>query len=355
MMDGNIKVNTYPEQHYSTVFNKSTGLFIRVEENGCKEPFWAKSGPELIDISITNYCERNCKFCYRNSNKSGRHIQLQDYINVINQAANIGTLQVALGGGNPNQHPDFVQMLKETAAIGIVPSYTTNGEGLSKEVLKATQQHCGAMAVSAYSPYESYLSEIIEYISSFEIKTNIHFLLNKESVEKAISWMKNPPPFLKKINAIIFLNYKPIFSNHDILLVKSPLLQDFFECVENNKTHLKIGFDSCSISGIVKYMKINKIFYESCEASRFSAFISEDLKMYPCSFMIDTNSFGDLKYNSIIEIWKENKYFIKHRNNILNNDCKTCFLEPECMGGCTFMSEINLCNPTCKTDKITEP
>ena len=34
MMDGKIVINKYVEQHYSTVFNKSTGLFIRVEENG---------------------------------------------------------------------------------------------------------------------------------------------------------------------------------------------------------------------------------------------------------------------------------------------------------------------------------
>ena len=41
MMDGNIVIKKYPEQHYSTVFNKSTGLFIRVEKKGFNEPFWS--------------------------------------------------------------------------------------------------------------------------------------------------------------------------------------------------------------------------------------------------------------------------------------------------------------------------
>ena len=353
MMDGNIVIKKYPEQHYSTVFNKSTGLFIRVEKKGFNEPFWSQSGPELIDISVTNYCERGCTFCYRKSNKAGKHIELQDYINVINQAAESGTLQVALGGGNPNQHPEFIRILQETSSVGIVPSYTTNGEGLDAKILKASKQFCGAIAISAYSPYEDYLIDLINYVSPYKIKTNLHFLLNKESIEKAISWIKDPPLFLKKINAIVFLNYKPIFSSNNILLNQSSLLQEFFECVENNKAHLKIGFDSCSVSGIVKYMSVNKIFYESCEAGRFSAFISEDLRMYPCSFMVNTNSFGDLRQNSIIEIWKENKSFIEQRNNILNNSCKFCSFEPECKGGCPFMKDINLCNS--KSNLTTQP
>jgi radical SAM protein with 4Fe4S-binding SPASM domain len=342
-MDGNLVIHKYPNQNYSTVFNKSTGFFARIEDVEHPEPFWAMSGPELLDISITNYCERGCDFCYRNSTPQGKHILFEDYRKIIRQAKEIGVLQVALGGGNPNQHPQFIQILEETASQGIVPSYTSNGIGLSHEILKATKEFCGALAISAYSPYESYLEPIVNHISKYDIKTNIHFLLNTDTVEKAILWMTQPPTFLEKINAIIFLNYKPVNSGNELLLKNSSLLQNFFEQVEKSKIHLKIGFDTCSISGIVTYLNVNKIFYESCEAARFSAFISEDLKMYPCSFMINTDNFGDLWINSIFEIWQNNKSFILHRNQILNNNCTHCNLNAECNGGCYFMSEINLC------------
>ncbi len=344
MIDGDIIINKHVEQHYSTVFNKSTGLFIRVEEYGFEEPFWAKSGPEVIDISITNYCERNCEFCYRNSNSRGKHMDLKDYVTIIRQAKKVGTLQVALGGGNPNQHPKFIEILRETVNNEIVPSYTTNGEGLTKDILEATKLYCGAMAISAYYPYEYYLSELVNYVTTFQIKTNIHFLLNTNTVKKAISWLKNPPPFFNQINAIIFLNYKPINSSDELLLNKSHLIEDFFESVENNKVGLKIGFDSCSISGILKYMNVNNLFYESCEAARFSAFISEDLKMYPCSFMINSNSYGDLHSDTLSEIWKNNIFFKEHRKKILNNNCNSCIHRNECKGGCVFMENINLCH-----------
>ncbi|HTO16075.1 MAG TPA: radical SAM protein [Edaphocola sp.] len=345
MMVGNLNQivkRTYQEQNYSVVFNKKTGFFARIEKKGYDEPFWSKNGPELLDISITNYCEKGCDICYRNSNIEGKHISLSDYNSIIEQAQKIGVLQVAIGGGNPNQHPHFVQILKSTFDNGIVPSYTSNGEGLTDEILLATQEYCGAMALSAYKPYKK-LNSIIDKIHSYKIKLNIHFVLDKNTINDAVNWLRNPPVFLNQINAIIFLNYKPINSSKDLLLNKSPRLKDFFELV-NRKQSFKIGFDSCSVSGIVQEMNINPIYFESCEAAKFSAFISEEMKMYPCSFMADTHLYADLRNNSIQDVWQNNEVFKNYRNSIKNNNCKNCDYEKLCQGGCLFLPEIVLCN-----------
>jgi len=341
MMDGNIVKRTFPDENYSVIFNKRTGFFARIEKKGYEEPFWSKNGPELLDISITNYCEKNCNFCYRNSNINGNHISLDDYNLIINQAREIGVLQVALGGGNPNQHPHFIEILESTFKSGIVPSYTTNGDSLTSDILLATKKYCGAMGLSAYKPYEK-LKSIIDRINTFEIKLNIHFLLDKNTINDAINWLVNPPEFLNHINAIIFLNYKPINSSDEQLLKKSPRLKEFFRLV-NKKHKFKIGFDSCSVSGIVKEMDVNPTYFESCEAAKFSAFISEDMKMFPCSFMADTELFADLRNNSIIDIWQNDITFKKFRDKIRNNNCKDCKYEKLCQGGCLFIPDINLC------------
>lgn len=347
MMDGNqnyIVKRIYKEQNYSIVFNKKTGFFARIEKKGYEEPFWSKSGPELLDVSITNYCEKDCSFCYRNSNDAGKHITLKNYNLILEQAKEVGVLQIAIGGGNPNQHPDFIQILKNTFENGIVPSYTSNGDGLTNDILSATSQYCGAMAISAYKPYDK-LNEIINKIKLHDIKLNLHFVLDKYSINDAIDWLNNPPKFLKKINAIIFLNYKPINSSAELSLSKSSRLEEFFTLV-NRRYSFKIGFDSCSVSGIVDEMDVNPIYFESCEAARFSAFISEEMKMYPCSFMADTDLYADLTKNSIIDIWQNNKVFKDYRNRIKNNSCKDCEHIKLCQGGCVFLPEINLCKIT---------
>lgn len=49
-MDGDLIIREYPEQHYKTLFNQRTGFFMRLEDDGYPEPFWAEEGPELLDI-----------------------------------------------------------------------------------------------------------------------------------------------------------------------------------------------------------------------------------------------------------------------------------------------------------------
>jgi len=128
-------------------------------------------------------------------------LTLKNYNLIIEQAKEAGVLQIAIGGGNPNQHPDFIQILKNTFENGIVPSYTSNGDGLTNDILKATQKYCGAMAISAYKPYNK-LNEIINSIKLYDIKLNLHFVLDKYSINDAINWLKNPPKFLEKINEL---------------------------------------------------------------------------------------------------------------------------------------------------------
>ena len=152
---GALVVKHFRTDHYTAIFNPRSGFFARVEDDGRPEPFWAEHGPELLDISVTNWCDRGCNFCYRKSDTNGIHMAFEDYEEVVRQAAEMHVfLQVALGGGNPNQHPEFPRMLHATRSkYGIIPNYTTNGRGLSGDVLKATARYCGAVAVSAYPPY----------------------------------------------------------------------------------------------------------------------------------------------------------------------------------------------------------
>ena len=341
-MVGDLVITQHPEQHYRTLFNQKTGMFIRKEERGYEEPFWSKDGPELLDISITNYCERGCGFCYRQSSRQGTHMAMDDLQRVVEQAQELGVLQIALGGGNPNQHPGFCNILRLIKEHNIVPSYTTNGDGLTDEILQCTADYCGAMAVSAYPPFDARFEERIRRIASFGIRLNIHMILKEDTVDTAISWLQNPPKFLKEVNAFIFLNYKPINRTYILQHIDKNKLRQFFQAVSDSNA-VKIGFDSCSISGIVNMMDVPAFLIESCEAARFSAFISEELKMYPCSFMVGTDMYGALRTHTMLDIWQSNDAFKRFREKIRNNPCTNCKFEGLCKGGCRFLPEINLC------------
>lgn len=200
--------------------------------------------------------------------------------------------------------------------------------------------------LSAYKPYNE-LNTILKRLLKFEIKTNIHFLLDYYSINTAIQWLKNGQDFLKYCNAIIFLNYKPVGrkKNLELLLKKSSKLYDLFKTIDEKVFSFKIGFDSCSVSGLLRYMKIpNLTFIEPCEAGRFSAFVSENLHVYPCSFMTEYSNGVSLKGKSLINIWQDSSIFINIRKKLSSNRCPQCIHQKFCMNGCPFLSEINLCN-----------
>ena len=337
-------INRYKAQNYTTLFNQETGSFIRIEDQGASEPFWCHFGPELMDISITNWCDLGCNFCYKGSNENGIHMALGDYEMILKQASKMKVSQIALGGGNPNQHPDFVKILELTREkYNIVPSYTTNGKGLSNEVIRSTEKHCGAVAVSAYDPFIN-MELAIKKLNLNQIRTNIHFLLTSKSIDTAISWLTSPPEFFEAINAIIFLTYKPVgYSPSDKLLAnKHSEIRLFFDLISEHD-YVKIGFDSCTISGISKFLDVNPVFVECCEAGRFSLYISEDLKIYPCSFMINRIPGTRLTENNLQKVWRLSPEFHSIRNKIKTNDCGKCNIYDLCQGGCPVFPEINYC------------
>jgi hypothetical protein len=72
-------VKRFSHEHYTAIFNPNSGFFARIEDAGHDEPFWAEHGPELLDIAITNWCDRGCSFCYRKSDESGSHMSVDAF------------------------------------------------------------------------------------------------------------------------------------------------------------------------------------------------------------------------------------------------------------------------------------
>lgn len=318
---------------YRAIFDEESGRTVR-DESKIQGLAWKKSGPELLDISITNYCERCCDFCYRHSSKSGTFMSVDLFEKIISQAKTLGVFQIALGGGNPNQHPQFVELLKISRAYGIVPSYTTNGQGMTDEIYKASRQYCGAVAVSWYKPYSEAM-EVINNCWNYNIPVNIHFVLDNDNLAEAKNLLDHE--ILDKVNAVIFLNYKPVGDVKRTILHESEKFDAFiYEAIHYRRC--KIGFDSCMISHLARNRcSVLEESVDFCEAARYSAFISEQGIMYPCSFMCGNNMNGcDLKEKTIGEIWEKSVEFNRIRAviNSKNGKCLQCDKYDFCHGGC---------------------
>lgn len=115
------KIIMYRNGNYTVTLDKRNGTKIRRLDAGT-EVFNA-AFPESMDIKICNRCDMNCSMCHENSTPDGDlgDILSPSFIDHLRP----GT-ELAIGGGNPLEHPDLEIFLEKCQNLGLIPSITVN-------------------------------------------------------------------------------------------------------------------------------------------------------------------------------------------------------------------------------------
>lgn len=338
--------------NFYSLFDSENGTYIRsgiykdkVETN--QNPFRA-TFPHLIDVGIMGHCSHGmsglCEAagigCYQNGRDGNEmNMSLDDFERIVNQC--LGKVdQFALGGrGDPDEHEYFEDILKLCKDNGIVPNYTTSGYSFSREKALISKRYCGAVAVSWYR--NDYTLKAIEYLLEANVRTNIHYVLANNTIDEAIDRIKNRE--FPKVNAIIFLLHKPqgLGTKAQVLKSNDPRVIEFFELLTKDN-YYRFGIDSCTVPAMINYSQnydINSL--DTCEAARFSCYISADMKMVPCSFDTENEHKVDLRQYTLQEAFDSEKFELFR--NKLRFSCRSCQSREDCMGGCSLFPEIVLC------------
>lgn len=339
---------------FCSAFDTKTGAYMRtgiIDENGHDtgvDPFMA-SYPHLIDVGIMGHCIHGktglCAKAGIGCYQSGMLVEqpnmtVEDFRWIAEQSSGRCN-QFALGGrGDPDQHEHFEEILRICREKNLVPNFTTSGYGLTAEIADVCKKYCGAVAVSWYRGEYTYRA--IQLLLAANVKTNIHYVLGKNSIEEAIDRLRRDD-FPTGINAVIFLLHKPAGQGAvaNVLSVDDPRVLEFFRLVDKRHS-FKIGMDSCSVPGAVQFCKsIAPESLDTCEGGRFSCYIGPDLVMVPCSFDQERKYGVSLRGRTIVDAWNSEP-FERFREK-MRRACPTCEKRCSCMGGCPLMPEIVLC------------
>lgn len=115
---------------------------VEIYDNGTKIREWddEKYGiePELefaesLDIKCTNFCDMNCAWCHEKSSTSGKHGNLTKFMDIIEKSNLPKGVEMAIGGGNPLDHPDITTFLNYCKEKGLIINMTVNLNHLCKE------------------------------------------------------------------------------------------------------------------------------------------------------------------------------------------------------------------------------
>ena len=362
-----MKYSVYDKKYsYKYFFDTKTGSYMRtgiLDEDGRDsgiDPFMA-SFPHLIDVGIMGHCIHGesglCKAAGVQCYQSGYSVKkpdmtAEDFESIAKQCRHI-TNQLALGGrGDPNQHKDLERILQICRENDLVPNYTTSGFAMTDQQVRLTREYCGAVAVSWYR--SRYTQEAIKRFVDAGCKTNIHYVLSKNSIAEAVERLSGKG-FADGINAVIFLMHKPVGQGQrkNMITKDDPLLKEFCRLVNEQNVPYKIGFDSCSVPMIVNYCPgIAKITLDTCEGARYSCYISSEMVMSPCSFDREEKYGVSLKDKSIREVWNSPQF--EAFRDSLRLSCPKCPDRTFCMGGCPLVPDVAICPRTDKKQLYAE-
>lgn len=344
------------EKEFLSFFDEHTGKYVRTgiikdgKDTGI-DPFMS-SFPELLDIGIMGYCKHGKKGlcmkagveCYQNGlYAQNDNMILDDFKHIVKQCKG-KTYQFALGGcGDPDQHENFQEMLEICSIAGITVNFTTSGFGMTEKIADICKKYCGAVAISWYR--SEYTLRAIKMLLDANVKTNIHYVLNNNSVEEALQRLQNKS-FPEGVNAIVFLLHKPVgLGTRDNMIEKKN--EDFLKLIkyiQSGESSYKIGFDSCTIPALIdENPEIDMDSMDTCEGARWSAYITADMKMLPCSFDNQEQKWAvNLRDKTIQEAWKSIEF--EEFRNYFRTACPSCKHKALCLGGCPIRPEIVLCN-----------
>ncbi|OPX43384.1 cyclic pyranopterin monophosphate synthase [Ruminiclostridium hungatei] len=331
---------------YNFLGDTGTGLTLRWADGVGENPVYAP-WPELADISISNHCSKGCDFCYRDSKEDNSFMTIGQYEKVLAglQHERWGTVfQVALGGGEPLEHPDFKKIIQATCDRGIVANFTTNGERLNEDIVGFLRGKIGALAISA-ARIDQIDTGILRLLAGNEIRTNLHFILDNRSIAQGIDMLRGKyNDILKHVNSVIFLTYKPKGrAQADKCLELDSNLRMFLNLVNKNKCSCSVGFDACFVPLLMKHTEVNVDCIDSCECGFFSVYIDENMNVKPCSFASDDSYSFNLNDCDFKVIW--GKKYDKYRKEVLKNRCNSsdCANKSQCRGKCVYFEDLQFC------------
>jgi hypothetical protein len=163
--DSNALIARKDSRGYWTLFNRVHGEKRRITFERAGRDLAFRKGkadaPELVDLKITDFCPYGCATCYQGSTQQGAHADKNTLYGLLHSLGEMRVFEVALGGGEPTLHPDFLSILKTARMYGVIPNITTRDPGWFLRFPEALDL-VGAYAVSCDDSFQ--IGSVLKHI-----------------------------------------------------------------------------------------------------------------------------------------------------------------------------------------------
>lgn len=164
---------------------------------------------ELISIDLSNYCSKQCSFCYNHSRREGNTLwKSQEVINFASDCIKNGVKAVSLGGGEPFEYDGVFEVIEALYPLCYL-SVTSNGLPLEDEGVWQKLQNCkpDKIHITIHQPdNEKEVQRVVSLlprIESMGIKPGLNLLVGADKVEAATIVYKRMMKILKSDQIIL--------------------------------------------------------------------------------------------------------------------------------------------------------
>ena len=216
---------------------------------------------ELLSIDLSNYCSKQCPFCYNHSTREGNTLwQSQEVIAFATDCIRNGVKAVSLGGGEPFEYDgvfDVIDALYPQCYLSI----TTNGLPLEKEQVwnNLLTHKPDKIHVTIHQPENPQeverVMDLVQRIAGTGIKPGVNLLVGADKIDKV---------------ATVYQQLSQILTPEQIILVP----QRF----SNTPTPKQLA----SVSGGMPFQSPSCLL--QCNPPQNFCSVSWDKKVAPCSF-----------------------------------------------------------------------
>lgn len=240
---------------------------------------------ELLSIDLSNYCSKQCLFCYNHSRREGNTLwKPQEVIDFASDCISHGVKAVSLGGGEPFEYDGVFEVI-DALYPKCYLSVTSNGLPLENEriwgmlnVHKPDKIH-----VTIHQPENDVevmrVERQVQQIASIGIKPGVNLLVGADKIK-----------FAKKVyNQLI-----EILNNDQIILVP----QRF----SNTPSPKQLA----SVAGGKPFQSPSCLL--KCQRPTNFCSVSWDKKVNSCSFAPNKEQLKSLDYRGVIEALEQVKW-----------------------------------------------
>lgn len=98
-------------------------------------------------LELTYRCNLDCTFCYNDRDLRGTPLSIAQYDALLQDLAAMGTLNLALSGGEPLAHPDFFRIGARARELGFVVRVKSNGHALRGTLLQRLKEEVDPFSI----------------------------------------------------------------------------------------------------------------------------------------------------------------------------------------------------------------